>query len=49
MLLKHICLQILSGGAAASAALVTGVSLQFILQAEDWARVSPYITTVDWH
>ena len=44
-------------GAAASAALVAGVSLDSILQAGDWARVStparhcfsPYITTVDWH
>ena len=47
----------LSGGAAASAALVDGVSLVSILQAGDWARVStlathyfsPYITTMDWH
>ena len=44
-------------GAAASAALVAGVSLVSILQAGDWARVStlarhyfsPYITAVDWH
>ena len=43
-------------GAAASAALVVGVSLVSILQTEDWARVStltrhyfsPYITTTDW-
>ena len=42
---------------AASAALVAGVSLVFILQAGDWSRVStlarhyfsPYITTMDWH
>ena len=51
MLLKHICLQVLSGAAA----LAAGVSLVSILQAGDWARVStparhyfsPYITTVD--
>ena len=44
-------------GAAASAALVAGVSLVSILQAEDLAGVStlarhyfsPYITTMDWH
>ena len=43
--------------AAASAALVAGVSLVSILQAGDWARVStpaihylsPYITIVDQH
>ena len=56
MLPKHMspgCLL----GAAASAALVAGVSLVSILQAGDWARVStlarhyfsPYITTMDWH
>ena len=57
VLLKHICLQVLSGGAAASAALAAGVSLVCILQAEDLARVStparyyfsPYITTMDQH
>ena len=45
------------GGAAASAALVAGVSLVSMLQAGNWARVStparhyfsPYITTVDQH
>ena len=45
------------GGAAVSAALVSGVSLVAILQAGDWTRVStlarhyfsPYITTVDCH
>ena len=55
MLLKHICLQVLSGGEAA--ALAAGVSLVSILQAGDWARVSalarhyfsPYITTADQH
>ena len=44
-------------GAAASAAIVAGVSLVSILQAGDWARVStlarhyfsPYITTTDQH
>ena len=57
MLLKHICLQGLSGGVAASAALAAGVSLMTILQAGDWAQVSTparhyfstYITTTDWH
>ena len=45
------------GVAAASAALVAGVSLIFILQAGDWTKVStlarhyfsPYITTTDQH
>ena len=44
-------------GAAASAALVPGVSLMSILQAGDWDTVStlarhyfsPYIATTDWH
>ena len=44
-------------GTAASAALVAGVSLVFILQEGDWANIStparhyfsPYITTTDWH
>ena len=44
-------------GAAASAALVAGISVVSILQAGDWAKVStqarhyfsPYITTMDWH
>ena len=57
MLLKHICLWVLSGGTAGSAALVVGVFLVSILQAGDWARVStparhyfpPCITTVDQH
>ena len=57
MLLKHTCLQAVSGGIAASAALAAGVSLASILQAGDWARVSTlarhyfstYITTTDWH
>ena len=57
MLLKHICLQVLSKGAAASVALVAVVSLVSILQTGDWTRVStlarhyfsPYITTIDWH
>ena len=57
MLPKHICLQVLSGGAAASAALGAGVFLVSILQAGDWAQVStparhyfsPYITTTDQH
>ena len=39
MLLKHICLWALSGGAAASAALVAGVSLVPILLAGDWANI----------
>ena len=57
MLLRHICLQALSGGVAASAALSAGVSLVAILQAGDWTRVSTparhyfstYITTMDQH
>ena len=57
MLLKHICLQVLLGGGAPSAALVVGVSLVTIQQAGDWARVSTlarhhfstYITTMYWH
>ena len=57
MLLKHICSWALSGGAAASASLVAGVSLMSILQAGDWAKVStaarhylsPYITAIDQH
>ena len=57
MLPKHICLQVLSGGTAASVALVAGVSMVSILQAGDWVRVStlarcyvsPYITTMDQH
>ena len=57
MLPKHICLQVLSGGTAASTALVASDSLESILQVVDWARVStparhyfsPYITTTDWH
>ena len=57
MLLRHICLQALSGGVAASAALAAGVSLVTILQAGDWTRVpmparhyfSTYITTMDQH
>ena len=44
-------------GAAASAVLAAGVSLVFILQAGDWAKVSAparlyfstYITNMDWH
>ena len=44
-------------GVAAPAALVAGVSLVTILQADDWTRVSTparhyfstYITTTDWH
>ena len=56
MLLKHMSLGSL-WEAAASAALVGGVSLVSILQAGDWARVSTtarhyfssYITTMDWH
>ena len=44
-------------GAAASAALVAGVSLVSLLQVGDWARVSTlaghyfstFITTTDWH
>ena len=52
----HICPGFFQG-AAASAALVAGVSLVSILQAGDWARVStlarcyfsPYVTTVDQH
>ena len=40
MLFKHICLWVLSGGTAASAALAAGVSLVSNLQAGDWARVS---------
>ena len=44
-------------GVAASAALVAGVSLVTILQADDWTRVSTparhyfstYITTMYWH
>ena len=37
MLLNHICLGSL--GAAASAALMAGYSLVFILQAGEWTRV----------
>ena len=56
MLLKHLCLQVLSG-VAASAALAAGVSLVTILQAGDWPQVSTparhyfftYISTTDWH
>ena len=40
MLLNYICLQVLSQGTAASAALAAGVSLVSILQAGDWAQVS---------
>ena len=44
-------------GAAASAALLAGVSFVFILLAGDWTRVSTtarhyystYITATDWH
>ena len=57
MLLEHICLWVLSGGAAASAALVAGVSLVVILQTVDWAifftparhYFSHSITTMDWY
>ena len=57
MLLKHVCLQTLSGGVTVSAALAAGVSLVTILHVGDWARVSmparhycsTYITTTDWH
>ena len=57
MLLRHICLWVLSGGLAVSAALAAGVSLVTILQAGDWTRVSTparhyfstYITTTDRH
>ena len=57
MLVKHTCIRVLSGGAAASTALATGVSLVSILQAGEWAKVStlarhhfsPYIKTTDWH
>ena len=40
MLLKHICLWALSGGATASAALAASVSLVTILQTGDLAKVS---------
>ena len=40
MLLKHIYLQVLSGGAVASAAIVADISQVSILQAGDWDRVS---------
>ena len=44
-------------GAAATVALMAGVSLVSILPAADWAKVSTparhyystYITTIDWH
>ena len=57
VLLRHICLWALSGGVAAFAALVAGVSQVTILQAGDWTRVSiparhyfsTYITTMDRH
>ena len=57
MLLRHIYLWDLSGGAAASAALVAGVSLVSILQEGDWVRVSTparhyfslNVTTMDWY
>ena len=56
-LLRHICLWVLSKTDAASVALVAGLSLFFILQASDWARVSTparhyfstYITMMDQH
>ena len=57
VLLRHICLQAVSGGVAPSAALVAGVSLVTILQVGDWTRVSTpashyfstYITPMDQH
>ena len=53
----HMSLSSLWGWAAASAALAAGVSLVYILQAGDWARVSTpgrhyfstYITIMDQH